>query len=117
MRLEMNNVSALEAFAALDIRTGTILAADPFPEARKPAYKLTIDFGGDIGTRRSSAQLTALYTASELVGTQIVAVVNLPPKRIAGFASEVLVLGVPDENGDTVLLRPQRPVQNGVRVY
>jgi len=108
---------SLEAFAALDIRTGTILSADAFPEARKPAYKLAIDFGENIGTKRSSAQLTTRYTAAELVGSQVIAVVNFPPKRIAGFPSEVLVLGVPDENGDTVLLRPQHPVPNGVRVY
>jgi tRNA-binding protein len=110
-------MSALEAFATLDIRTGAIISAEPFPEARKPAYKLTIDFGPAIGTKRSSVQLTARYATDELAGQQIVAVVNFPPKRIAGFASEVLVLGVPDENGDTVLLRPAAPVQNGVRVY
>jgi len=109
--------SALEAFAALDIRIGTIVSADAFPEARKPAYKLTIDFGPAIGTKRSSAQLTARYAADELTGKQIVGVMNFPPKRIAGFPSEVLVLGVPDENGDTVLLMPASTVTNGVRVY
>jgi len=108
---------ALEAFAALDIRTGTIVTAEPFPEARKPAYKLTIDFGGELGSKRSSAQLTARYKFEELIGKQIVAVVNFPPKRIAGFLSEVLVLGVPDANGETILLAPHSAVQNGVRVY
>lgn len=109
--------SVLEAFDSLDIRTGTIVAAELFPEARKPAYKLTIDFGQEIGTKRSSAQLTARYQPDTLMGKQIVAVVNFPPKRIAGFPSEVLVLGVPDESGETVLLAPDSPVQDGVRVY
>ncbi len=113
----MQDTSSLDAFSALNIRTGTIVSAEPFPEARKPAYKLTIDFGADIGTKRSSAQLTAHYTPEQLTGKQIIAVVNFPPKRIAGFPSEVLVLGVPDENGDTVLLAPDSAVQNGVRVY
>jgi tRNA-binding protein len=107
----------LQAFAALDIRTGTIVSAEPFPEARKPAYKFTIDFGPELGQKRSSAQLTARYTREELAGKQIVAVVNFPPKRVAGFLSEVLVLGVPDENGETVLLAPVSAVKNGVRVY
>lgn len=113
----MDNAATLDAFAALDIRAGTIVSAEPFPEARKPAYKFTIDFGPEIGTKRSSAQLTKNYTAEQLAGKQIVAVVNFPPKRIAGFPSEVLVLGVPDENGDTVLLASEFAVQNGVRVY
>ena len=113
----MQSVLPLEAFDTLDIRTGTITSAEPFPEARKPAYKLTIDFGPEFGRKRTSAQLTARYTLDELTGKQIVAVVNFPPKRIAGFPSEVLVLGVPDENGGTVLLAPESAVQNGVRVY
>lgn len=112
----MANV-AVTSFAALDIRAGTIVSAEPFPEARKPAYKLTIDFGAEIGRKRSSAQLTARYAAEELTGKQIVAVVNFPPKRIAGFLSEVLVLGTPDERGETVLLAPVAAVQNGARVY
>jgi tRNA-binding protein len=113
----MQSTSPIDAFSVLDIRTGTVVSAEPFPEARKPAYKLTIDFGPELGSKRSSAQLTARYTAAELTGKQIVAVVNFPPKRIAGFLSEVLVLGVPDENGETVLLAPVAAVQNGVRVY
>src|SRR5437763_14689169 len=104
-------VSTLEAFAALDVRTGTITAAELLPAARKPAYKLTIEFGQAIGTKRSSAQLTAHYSEADLVGKQIIAVVNFPPKRIAGFPSEVLVLGVPDD-GQTVLVVPETCVAN-----
>jgi tRNA-binding protein len=110
-------ISTLDAFSVLDIRTGTIVAAEPFPEARKPAYRLTVDFGDEIGLKRSSAQLTVLYTPDELVGRQVLAVVNFPPKRIAGFPSEVLVLGVPDANGDVVLVTPDQLVANGVRLY
>jgi tRNA-binding protein len=113
----MQSLSTLDAFSALEIRTGAIVSVEPFPEARKPAYKLTIDFGSAVGTKRSSAQLTARYEPAALLGRQVVAVVNFPPKRIAGFPSEVLVLGVPDQRGDTVLLRPDSPVDNGARVY
>lgn len=113
----MQSTLPLDAFSALDIRTGTIVSAEPFPEARKPAYKLTIDFGPELGQKRSSAQLTARYTTEALSGKQVIAVVNFPPKRIAGFVSEVLVLGVPDKNGETVLLAPSSAVENGVRVY
>jgi tRNA-binding protein len=111
------SISTVEAFAVLDVRTGTIVAAEPFLEARKPAYKLTIDFGDEFGIKRSSAQLTAHYTSDALIGKQILAVVNFPPKRIAGFPSEVLVLGVPDANGDVVLASPDERVANGVRLY
>jgi tRNA-binding protein len=107
----------LAAFERVDVRTGTIVAVDEFPEARKPAYKLTLDFGLEIGQRRSSAQIVALYRTDELIGTQVLAVVNFPKKRIAGFESEVLVLGVPDDSGNVVLLRPERTVANGVRMY
>jgi tRNA-binding protein len=107
----------LAAFERVDVRTGTITAVEPFPEARKPAYKLTLDFGEAIGRRRSSAQIVALYRPAELIGTQVLAVVNFPRKRIAGFESEVLVLGVPDESGNVVLLWPERGVANGVRMY
>ena len=113
----MVNDEALEAFGRIDVRTGTIVAVDPFPEARKPAYKLTIDFGETIGRRRSSAQIVALYEPTALIGTQVLGVVNFPKKRIAGFESEVLVLGVPDEAGNVVLLSPQRLVPNGGRMY
>lgn len=97
-----------ETFLALEIRAGTVVAAEPFPEARKPAYRLTLDFGGEVGLLRSSAQLTHRYRAEELVGTRILAVVNFAPKRIAGMASECLVLGVvnPADPGDVVLVRP-----------
>lgn len=107
----------LAAFERVDVRVGTIAAVEPFPEARKPAYKLTVDFGEALGTRRSSAQIVTLYRPEELIGTQVIAVVNFPKKRIAGFESEVLVLGVPDAAGNVVLLRPQQRVPNGVRMY
>jgi tRNA-binding protein len=104
-------------FERVEIRTGTIREVQPFPEARKPSYKIHVDFGNPIGTKWSSAQVTTLYSADELVGTQVVAVVNFPRKRIAGFPSEVLILGVPDAGGNVVLLRPERAVADGVRVY
>ena len=101
----------------LDVRAGTVVRAEPFPEARRPAIKLWVEFGEGLGVRCSSAQLTAHYNAGSLVGRQVMAVVNLPPRRIAGFASEVLVLGVPDAAGEVVLLRPDRPVPDGGRMY
>jgi tRNA-binding protein len=105
------------AFEAVEMRTGTVVAVEPFPQARKPAYKLTIDFGEGLGEKRSSAQITDLYAPEELIGTQVVAVVNFPPKRIAGFASEVLVLGAADAQGRVVLLAPRHATPNGARVY
>jgi tRNA-binding protein len=104
-------------FERVDIRAGTVLAAEPLDGARKPAYKLRVDFGPEIGTRNSSVQITAVYRADELVGTQVCAVVNFAPKRIAGFMSEVLVLGMNDADGNVVLVRPQFPVPNGHRLY
>ena len=109
-------MATLDDFQKLDIRVGLITAAEPFPEARKPSFKLTIDFGPTIGQKRSSAQLTRRYTAEALVGRQIVAVVNFPPRRVAGFASEVLVLGACPEEGDVVLLRVDAAVPNGAPI-
>ncbi|KAB7726120.1 tRNA-binding protein [Rudanella paleaurantiibacter] len=102
-------------FEKVEMRVGTIVAAEPFPKARKPAYQLTIDFG-TLGTRRSSAQITTLYEPETLVGRQVVAVVNFPPKQIATFMSECLVLGSVAENGTVTLLQPERPVENGLRI-
>ena len=102
-------------FEKVDIRTGTVIAAEPFPQARKPACKLTIDFGA-LGTRRTSAQLTKLYQANELVGRQVVAVVNFPPKQIASFMSECLILGAVGEDGTITLLQTERATKNGLRI-
>jgi len=102
-------------YARLDIRVGTVVTAEPFPEARTPAYRLTIDFGA-LGTRQSSAQITKYYDAAGLVGKQLACVVNFPPKRIAGFTSEVLILGAVLAPGDVVLLFPDRAVPNGAPV-
>ena len=106
-----------EDFEKVDVRVGTVVEAEPFPEARKPSLKLTVDFGPEIGTRKTSAQLTGHYEPGGLVGRQVVAVVNFPPKRIAGFESEVLVLGVPDGNEDVVLLSPDHLVPPGGRMF
>ncbi|AQG81107.1 tRNA-binding protein [Spirosoma montaniterrae] len=102
-------------FEQVDIRTGTVVAAEAFPQARKPAYKLTIDFG-PLGLKRTSAQLTKLYQLNELVGKQVVAVVNFPPKQIATFMSECLVLGAVQDDGTVTLLQTERPTENGLRI-
>lgn len=102
-------------FERVDIRAGTVLRCEPFPEARKPAYKLWIDFGPEIGTRRSSAQITTHYEPSALVGRQVLAVVNFPPRQVGPFMSEVLTLGVYAEDGSVVLVTPDRRVQDGAR--
>ncbi len=117
MSSAQNTTGTLDAFALIDARVGTITDAQPFPEARKAAYKLTIDFGPDIGVKHSSAQITVHYAPEELIGSQVVAVVNFPPKRIAGFVSEVLVLGLPDDQGEVVLVRPDLGITNGARLY
>src|SRR5271154_3596478 len=104
---------SFDQFLAVDIRVGTIVAVDPFPEARKPALKLTIDFGAGVGTKRSSAQITEHYQAETLIGRQVAAVVNFPPRQIGKFMSEVLVLGFPDAAEAVVLIGPDQAVPNG----
>jgi tRNA-binding protein len=108
---------SFDQFLAVDIRVGRIVAAEPFPEARKPAYKLTIDFGPAIGTKRSSAQLVDNYQAEALVGRLVAAVVNFPPRQIGKFMSEVLTLGFPDEQGAVVLFSPDKDVPLGGRLF
>lgn len=104
-------------FLRVDIRVGTVLRAEPFPEARKPAIKLWVDFGEEIGERKTSAQITAHYDADGLVGRQVLAVVNFPPRQIGPFMSEVLVLGLPDDRGEIVLVGPDGPVPTGGRMH
>lgn len=107
----------LDDFERVDIRVGTVLAAAPLEGARKPAITLEIDFGPDVGIKRSSAQISVHYEPGDLVGRQVAAVVNFPPRRIAGFKSEVLTLGFPDDAGAIVLVEPERPVPNGARLF
>lgn len=103
-------------FERVELRVGTIVDVIPFPEARKPAWKLRVDFGPEIGVKQSSAQITALYSREALIGRQVLAVVNFPPKQIGKFISEVLVTGVYDEQGRVVLVQPDRPVPNGAKL-
>ena len=122
-----SQLASFDDFMKLDIRIGTITDVHDFPEARKPAYKLVIDFGGDIGTKKSSAQITARYSKEDLRGKQIMAVVNFPPRQIGPFMSEVLTLGVADANGDVALVIPDSPttadaptttaIHNGSRLH
>ncbi|WP_299820774.1 tRNA-binding protein [uncultured Jannaschia sp.] len=107
----------IDTFLKVDIRVGTVRRAEPFPEARKPAIKMWIDFGGEIGERKTSAQVTRHYTSETLVGRQVVAVVNFPPRQIGPFRSDVLVLGLPDADGEVVLLAPDREVPEGGRMH
>jgi tRNA-binding protein len=104
-------------FAKVDIRVGTVVEVLPYPEARRPAYKLAVDFGSPIGVKRSSAQLTKHYAPEALLGRQVAAVVNFPPKQIGKFMSEVLVLGFPDDEGEVVLIGPERAVPNGGKLF
>ena len=113
----MSERIAFDDFLKVDIRAGTIVAAETFPQARKPALRLTIDFGPEIGIRKSSAQITRHYALESLTGKQVVAVVNFPPRQIGPFMSEVLTLGVPDAEGEVVLLHPSLPVPNGGRMF
>jgi tRNA-binding protein len=113
----MSDPAAPEAFATLDIRVGTVTDARPAEGTRKPAIRLWVDFGPAIGVKQSSAQITAHYAPDRLIGRQVLAAVNLPPRRIGGFMSEVLVLGLPDRAGDVVLIRPDAPVPNGGRMH
>jgi len=108
---------SIDDFHKVDIRVGTIVEAEPFPEARKPAIRLRVDFGSAIGIKKTSAQITRHYRPDQLVGSQVVAVVNFPPRQIGPMLSEVLVLGLPDLEGAVVLLRPDQPVPNGGRMY
>ncbi|MEZ5779214.1 MAG: tRNA-binding protein [Paracoccaceae bacterium] len=106
-----------DEFLKVDIRVGRITRVEPFPEARKPAYRLWVDFGSELGERKSSAQITTHYTAESLIGRQVLAVVNFPPRQIGPVMSEVLVLGVPDEDGEVVLIGPGHDVPLGGRLY
>jgi len=112
----MDNIS-FDDFMKVDIRTGTIRRAESFPEARKPAIKMWIDFGSEIGEKKTSAQVTAHYTPESLIGKQVIAVVNFPARQIGPFMSEVLVLGLPDETGEVVLLGPDQDVPLGGRMH
>ena len=113
----MTDLIAFSDFERVDIRVGTIIDAQPFPEARKPSLKLSIDFGPELGVKRSSAQITVHYKTDQLIGRQVCAVVNFPPRQIGPSVSEVLTLGMPDEDGAVVLIRPDFKVPNGGRLF
>ena len=113
----MSNDLTFDEFLAVDIRVGEVVKAEPYPEARKPAIKLWVNFGGELGEKKSSAQITDHYTLEKLIGKRVMAVVNFPPRQIGKFMSEVLVLGVSDENGAIVLLTPDKDVPLGERMH
>jgi tRNA-binding protein len=113
----MSDEISFDDFLKVDIRTGTVVDAQPFPEARKPAIKLWVDYGAGIGVKKSSAQITEHYAPEELIGKQVLGVVNFPPRQIGKFMSEALVLGLPDESGEVVLLTPDKPVPDGGRLF
>ncbi len=112
----MSEIS-FDDFLKLDIRKGTVIDAQPFPEARKPAFKLWVDYGGEIGVKKSSAQITRHYAPEDLIGKQVLGVVNFPPRQIGPFMSEALVLGLPDEEGEVVLVTPDKSVPDGGRLF
>ncbi|HKL05615.1 MAG TPA: tRNA-binding protein [Roseovarius sp.] len=113
----MTDPIGIEDFLKVDVRVGTVLRAEPFPEARTPAIKLWIDFGPELGEKKTSAQITAHYAPEDLTGRQVIAVTNFPPRQIGPFMSEVLVLGLSDSKGDIVLMRPDQDVPNGERLH
>lgn len=113
----MTDTIDFDDFLKVDVRVGTVVQAEPYPEARKPAIKLWVDFGDELGTRKTSAQITAHYDPASLVGKQVLAVVNFPPRQIGKFMSEVLVLGLPDETGEITLIGPDGSVPNGGRLH
>ena len=115
--VEQSSTITFDDFLKVDIRVGTVIEAEPFPEARKPAIKMRIDFGPEIGVKKTSAQVTAHYTPETLVGRQVAAVVNFPPRQIGKFMSEVLALGFSDEAGGIVLIAPDKTVPNGGRMH
>jgi len=117
MGAQMSETISFDDFLKVDIRAGRVIEAEPFPEARKPAFRLRIDFGPDIGVKKSSAQITRHYTPERLVGRMVMAVVNFPPRQIGPFMSEVLTLGVPDDEGAVVLLAPDLEVAPGARLF